>query len=140
MADAQLARWPAMQSELEAPVTSAKKKAKKQRAAVLDELLGGPKDGGSRATTVRRAAPTAHPARRRTAALHSSLAVWAALGFRQCGGTTSVRVRIETLCLLLEHGVCVREPLSVRVLCALVCREYSQPVSLPPGVQLWLIS
>ena len=42
---------------------------------------------------------------------------WAALGFGKCGSATSVRVRLEALCLLLEHGVWVREPLSVRVLC-----------------------
>ena len=64
MADAQLARcrWPTMQSELEAPVTSAKKKVKKQRAAVLDELMGGPKDGGSRATSG--GSDGVHPARK----------------------------------------------------------------------------
>lgn len=51
---------------------------------------------------------------------HSSRHVsraWQALGFGKWCGTTSVRVRLEALCLLLEHGVWVREPLSVRVLC-----------------------
>ena len=46
--------------------------------------------------------------------------VWRALGFGTCGVATSVRVRLEALCLLLEHGVWVREPLSVRVVCARV--------------------
>ena len=50
--------------------------------------------------------------------------VWSALGFGRCGGTTSVLVRLEALCLLLEHGVWVREPLSVRVLCDRVPRAW----------------
>ena len=53
---------------------------------------------------------------------------WAALGFGKCawkcGSATSVRVRLEALCLLLEHGVWVREPLSVRVLCERVPRAW----------------
>ena len=36
-----------IQSDLEAPATSAKKKSKKASKAVLDELLGGLKDGGT---------------------------------------------------------------------------------------------
>ena len=39
------------------------------------------------------------------------------MGFGRCGGATSMRVRLEALCLLLQHGVWVREPLSIRVLC-----------------------
>ena len=54
---------------------------------------------------------------------------WAALGFGKCdawkcGSATSVRVRLEALCLLLEHVVWVREPLSVRVLCERVPRAW----------------
>ena len=51
-----------------------------------------------------------------------------ALGFGKCawkcGSATSVRVLCEALCLLLEHGVWVREPLSVRVLCERVPRAW----------------
>ena len=43
--------------------------------------------------------------------------VWRVLGFGRCGGATPVRLRLKALCLLLEHGVWVREPLSVHVLC-----------------------
>eukprot|EP00966_Prymnesium_polylepis_P212711 4926576-Prymnesium_polylepis.1 len=82
-----------MQSELEAPATSAKKKAKKQRAAVLDELLGGPKDGGSRATSGGSDGSSRKKKDGRFAFL--PFAVWSALGFGKCGGTTSVRVRLE---------------------------------------------
>ena len=42
---------------------------------------------------------------------------WKVLGFGKCGGSTCMRVRLEALCLLLEHGVWVRVPLSVHVLC-----------------------
>ena len=45
---------------------------------------------------------------------------WRVLGFGKCGVATSVRVRLEALCLLLDHGAWVREPLSVRVVCARV--------------------
>ena len=49
--------------------------------------------------------------------------VWEKCAWK-CGSATSVRVRLEALCLLLEHGVWVREPLSVRVLCERVPRAW----------------
>ena len=46
--------------------------------------------------------------------------VWQALGFGWCGVATSVCVRLEALCLLLQHGAWVREPLSVHC-CVVAC-------------------
>ena len=52
---------------------------------------------------------------------------WRAQGFGKCGVATSVRVRLEALCLLLEHGAWARESLSVRVQCDHVSRAW-EPV------------
>ena len=50
--------------------------------------------------------------------------VWQSLGFGRCGVATSMCVRLEALCLLLQHGVWAREPLSVRVVSDRVPRAW----------------
>ena len=43
--------------------------------------------------------------------------VWNAMGFGRCSGSTSVRVRLEALCVLLEHEHWMARPLAMHVLC-----------------------
>ena len=79
------------------------------------QMLGS----GSQRRLARNVIPNA-----RLAILSSHVAV-PALGFGKCGVATTVRVRLGALCLLLRHGVWVREPLSVHVVCdrvVIVCR------------------
>ena len=57
---------------------------------------------------------------------------WRVLGFGKCGVTTSVRVQIEALSLLLRNGAWVREELSTdvsgRALCDRVPRVWVPPL------------
>ena len=43
--------------------------------------------------------------------------VWNAIGFGPCSGSSSVRVRLEALCVLLEHEHWMAQPLALHVLC-----------------------